>query len=277
MAAHEARLSLGPFGITIDPDDFASATEVERLGFTTLWIAGGRLDRLGRLADLILATERAVVGSAIIPPDVYDAASVTALFESVEAVAPGRLLVGIGSPHSERPLTALRRYVDQLDAAVDPIPPHRRVLAAFGPRALDVARERFAGAMPALLTPDQVAAARDRLGPDRILSVGLYAVLDHDAGAARATARGPLTFLSGLGAYAKSLRRQGFTDHDITTLSDGLVDALVAWGGPDEIAERARKLRAAGADHVHLTVLGEGDQPTALAAARALAPALGLG
>jgi probable F420-dependent oxidoreductase len=270
-------MQLGRFGLTIDPEGFDSAAELERLGFTTLWIAGGRLDRLGRLADLILATERAVVGSAIIPPDVYDAASVTALFESVEAVAPGRLLVGLGSPHSERPLTALRRYVDQLDAAVDPIPPHRRILAAFGPRALDAARERFAGAMPALLVPNQVAAARDRLGPDRILSVGLYAVLDCDAGAARATARRPLTFLRGLAAYAKSLRRQGFTDDDIAALSDGLVDALVAWGGPDEIAERARKLRAAGADHVHLTVLGEGDQPTALAAARALAPALGLG
>jgi probable F420-dependent oxidoreductase len=276
MTTNDSRLNLGPFGITIDPDEFASAPEVERLGFTTLWIVGGRLDRLGRLADLILATERAVVGSAIIPPDVYDAASVTALFESVEAVAPGRLLVGLGSPHSERPLTALRRYVDQLDAADDPIPAHRRILAAFGPHALDVARDRFAGAMPALLVPASVASARERLGPDRILSMGLYAVLDRDADAARATARQPLTFLSGLPAYVKSLRRQGFTDDDITTLSDGLVDALVAWGDPDDIAERARQLHAAGADHVHLTVLHHANQPAGLAAARALAPALGL-
>jgi alkanesulfonate monooxygenase SsuD/methylene tetrahydromethanopterin reductase-like flavin-dependent oxidoreductase (luciferase family) len=71
-----------------------------------------------------------------------------------------------------------------------------------------------------------------------------------------------------------SLRRQGFTDRDITTLSDGLVDALVAWGSPDDVAERARPLQAAGADHVHLTVLSDADQPAGLAAARALAPAL---
>ena len=270
-------MQLGRFGLTVDPEGFDSAAEFERLGFTTLWIVGGQLDRLDRLADLILATERALVGSAIIAPDVYAAASVTALFESVEAVAPGRLLIGLGSPHSERPLMALRAYVDQLDAADDPIPAHRRILAAFGPRALDVARDRCAGAMPALLTPAYVASARERLGPDRILSVGLYAVLDRDAGAARATARQPLTFLSGLPAYVKSLRRQGFTDDDITTLSDGLVDALVAWGNPDDIAERARQLRAVGADHVHLTVLSDGDQPAGLAAARALAPALGLG
>ena len=90
---------LGRFGLTVDPEEFDSASELERLGFTTLWIRGGRIDRLDRLAELIEATERAVVGSAIIPPDVYDAASVTSLFRRVEGVAPGRLLVGIGSPH----------------------------------------------------------------------------------------------------------------------------------------------------------------------------------
>jgi probable F420-dependent oxidoreductase len=267
-------MQLGRFGLTVDSEGFGSARELEQLGFTTLWIVGGQLDRLERLADLIRATERAVVGSAIIPPDVYDAALVTALFNRVEAVAPDRLLIGLGSPHAERPLAALGDYVDQLDAADAPIPVDRRILAAFGPRALDVARDRFAGAMPALLVPAYVASARERLGPDRILSVGLYAVLDRDAASARATARQPLTFLCGLPAYVKSLRRQGFTDSDITTLSDGLVDALVAWGSPDQVAERARQLHAAGADHVPLTVLSDADQPNGLAAARALAPAL---
>jgi probable F420-dependent oxidoreductase len=269
-------MQLGRFGLTVDPEGFDSAGELERLGFTTLWIRGGRIDRLDRLTELIGATERAVVGSAIIPPGVYDAASVTALFNGVEAVAPGRLLVGLGSPHSARPGAALRDYVDQLDAADDPIPKHRRILAAFGPRALDVARNRFAGAMPALLVPDYVAVARERLGPDRILSVGLYVVLDRDGDAARATARQPLTFLSGLPAYIKSLLRQGFTDDDIATLSDGLVDALVGWGSPADVAERAQQLLTAGADHVHLSVLSNADQPAGLAAARALAPALRL-
>jgi probable F420-dependent oxidoreductase len=269
-------MRLGRFGLTVDPEGFGSAAELERLGFTTLWIVGGQLDRLERLDDLIHATERAVVGSAIIPPEVYDAASVTALFHRAEAVAPGRLLVGIGSPHSARPLADLGDYVDRLDAADEPIPVDRRILAAFGARALDVARDRFAGAMPALLRPAHVAVARERVGPDRILSVGLYAVLDGDAASARATARQPLTFLCGLPAYVKSLHRQGFTDGDITTLSDDLVDALVAWGSPDDIAQRAQQLLTAGADHVHLTVLSDSNQPAGLAAARALAPALGL-
>jgi probable F420-dependent oxidoreductase len=270
-----AAMQLGRFGLTVDPEGFDSASELERLGFTTLWVRGGRIDRLDRLVDLIRATERAVVGSAIIPPDVYDAASVTALFHKVEGVAPGRLLVGIGSPHSQRPLAALGAYLDQLDAADDPIPAHRRILAAFGPRALDVARDRFAGAMPALMVPNYVALTRDQLGPDPILSVGLYVVLDRDAAAARATARQPLTFLCGLPAYVKSLRRQGFAHDDIASLSDDLVDALVAWGSAADVAERAQQLIAAGADHVHLSVLSNADQPAGLAAARALAPVLG--
>jgi probable F420-dependent oxidoreductase len=267
-------MNLGPFGITVDPTTGQDAAEVERLGFTTLWIVGGQLDRLDRLSDLIQATERAVVGSAIIPPDVYDAGSVSAFYHRVEEVAPGRLLVGVGSPHSARPLTTLGDYVDRL--AADDVPADRRVLAAMGPRALDVARDRFAGAMPGLVTPEYVAVARDRLGADRILSVGLYVVLDRDADGARATARHPLGFLTDLPAYAKSLRRQGFTDGDIAGLSNGLVDALVAWGGPEDVAERARQFHAAGADHVHLTVLNDGDQPAGLAAARLLAPALGI-
>jgi probable F420-dependent oxidoreductase len=270
-------MNMGAFGLTVDRDIVDDAADIERLGFTTLWIVGGQLDRLDRLADLVHATERAVVGSAVIPPEVYDAAAVTAFFRGVEADAPDRFLVGLGSPHSERPLTALGDYVDQLDAADDPIPPGRRILAAFGPRALDVARDRFAGAMPALLTPDYVTAARERLGPDRMLSVGLYVVLDGDGGAARATAREPLTFLVGLPAYVKSLRRQGFSDDDIAGLDDRMVDALVAWGGPDDVAQRAQELRAAGADHVHLTVLHDARQPSGLDAARLLAPALGIG
>jgi probable F420-dependent oxidoreductase len=151
------------------------------------------------------------------------------------------------------------------------------VLAALGPRALDVARDRFAGAMPALLTPEYVASARDLLGADRTLSVGLYVVVDDDHAAARATARQPLAFLCTLPAYVKSLRRQGFSEEDVSGLSDRLVDGLIAWGDPDAIAQRTQQLHEAGADHVHLTVLHDGNQPAGLTAARLLAPALGIG
>lgn len=107
-------MPLGPFGFTIDPDPrrehLVTAGEIDRLGFSTLWISGGRLDALDRLSELIDATERVPVGSAIITPQVYDAEEVTAFYHRVEAAAPGRLLVGLGSPHTARPLADLSDY-----------------------------------------------------------------------------------------------------------------------------------------------------------------------
>jgi probable F420-dependent oxidoreductase len=138
-----------------------------------------------------------------------------------------------------------------------------------------MARDRFAGAMPMLFTPAHTVAARRVIGVDRTLSVGLYAVLDRDAAPARATTRPPLSFLTTLPSYQKSLGRQCFSTLDIETVSDHLVDTLVAWGGPREIIEHAGRLHAAGADHVQLTVLGESGQPTGLAAAALLAAEFG--
>ena len=129
--------------------------------------------------------------------------------------------------------------------------------------------------MPMLFTPAQTAAARQTLGADRTLSVGLYVVLDEDAAQARSTARRPLSFLTTMAGYRRSLIRQGFSSFDIDSLSDHLVDALVAWGNPRRIVDHAERLHAAGADHVHMTVLGSSRQPTGVAAARMLAAQFG--
>jgi alkanesulfonate monooxygenase SsuD/methylene tetrahydromethanopterin reductase-like flavin-dependent oxidoreductase (luciferase family) len=119
-------MDLGPFGFAIDrvPDDahLTAATEIEKLGFTTLWMAGGQLDTLERLADLAQVTERAVVAPSIIPPDVYAAAAVLDLYTRLEATHPGRLLVGLGAPQRPRALDALGTYLDVLDTAEHPIP-----------------------------------------------------------------------------------------------------------------------------------------------------------
>ena len=104
-------MDFGPFGFAVErePDDahLIAAADIEKLGFTTLWMAGGQLDRLERLDDLIRMTERVVVASSIISPDVYDAQAVLALYQRVEAASPGRLLVGLGAPQRPAPLPHL--------------------------------------------------------------------------------------------------------------------------------------------------------------------------
>ncbi|PRC44833.1 hypothetical protein C6A85_98230 [Mycobacterium sp. ITM-2017-0098] len=129
--------------------------------------------------------------------------------------------------------------------------------------------------MPMLFTPEYTTVARRSIGDDRTLSVGLYAVLDEDPVRARTTARQPLTFLTSMASYQRSLGRQQFSAVDVAGISDHLVDTLVAWGTPADVIGHAERLRAAGADHVHLTVLGENAQPTGLSAARRLAAEFG--
>ena len=76
-------MNLGTFGFTVnnEPDGshLSTARELEQLGFDTLWIVGGQLDRLDRLTDLLDSTERATVASAIISPEVFDSETVASL------------------------------------------------------------------------------------------------------------------------------------------------------------------------------------------------------
>ncbi|MGK2887546.1 MAG: LLM class F420-dependent oxidoreductase, partial [Rhodococcus sp. (in: high G+C Gram-positive bacteria)] len=131
----------------------------------------------------------------------------------------------------------------------------RTLLAALGPKKLEMARRRAAGAIALLVTPDYTSQARAILG-DAVLVISQFVVLDTDPDSARRTAREPLSFLTGVAGYRQNFRRMGFTDDEIDHLSDRLVDAVVAWGTAQDIAERVHQHLDAGADHVDLSPLG---------------------
>lgn len=136
-------------------------------------------------------------------------------------------------------------------------------MAALGPRMLELARDRSAGALPVLVTPQYAKRAKSIVGADTTLAVEQLVVLDDDPARAREIARSALGFLSQMPAYQASFRRMGFDADDIATLSDTLIDAVVAWGGTDAIAARAGDLRQAGADHVAVSIVSASRQPTA--------------
>jgi probable F420-dependent oxidoreductase len=172
----------------------------------------------------------------------------------------------------ERPLATTRAYLDAMDEAG--IPVDARCVAALGPKMLRLARDRSAGAHPYLVTPDHTATARDVLGHDALLAVEQGVVLDSDADAARATARQALSIYATLPNYVNNWKRLGFTDEDAESLSDRLVDALVAWGDVDAVAERVQAHRDAGADHVCVQLIAAPGAPVDRAAWRRLAPAV---
>ncbi len=135
-------------------------------------------------------------------------------------------------------------------------------MAALGPRMMGLARDRAAGAFPVLVTPDYVRQAKSAL-PDTTLAVEQLVVLDTDPATARATARGPLGFLGQVPAYQSSFRRMGFADDDIADprrrrSSTGWWRGATRRRSP--IASAA--LRAAGADHVAISVVSSAPQPS---------------
>jgi probable F420-dependent oxidoreductase len=199
---------LGPVGMTVqisaDGTHLDEAAVLEELGYSAIWLRGGQIDNLSRIAEVVRATTAVPVVPGIIPVDVYAPGEVTRLYADLQARAPGRFIAGLGGPQVPRPLRPLNDYLDQLDQGAPPVPPSRRILAALGPRKLELARQRAAGAVLLLVTPDYTRTARRILGTQATLVVSQMVVPQTDAVRAREAARGPLRFLEGHGGGGES-------------------------------------------------------------------------
>ena len=225
------------------------ARQIEELGFVALWRSGV----LPMIDVAVRATRHLPIATGIVSVSKVPAPEVIALYEALERDHPGRFTVGIGGAHDAHPLRTLDAYLDALDAAG--IPVERRVLAALGPKMLGLARDRTAGAYPNLVTPEYVAAARERLGPDRFLTVLVMTAAIPDREVARTAALERLPLFTASGPYRDNLLRLGYSEADIDGLSDRLFDRLVAWGDGAAIAAHLAEFRAAGADQVVLRLL----------------------
>ena len=241
------------------------AAEVEELGYHRLWFSGGFDDGiLPAFGELLGATRTLGVASGIVSIWAATPGQSAEAFARFEAEHPGRFLLGLGNSHApavegqgqryEKPYT---RTVEYLDALGDRVPADRLVLAALGPRMLDLARDRTAGAHPYFVTVEHTVAARAALGTGSWLAPEAAVVLDEDPVTARATAREHLAVYLALPNYTNNLRRFGWGDEDLLHGgSDRLVDALVAWGSLDDVVAGVRRHVDAGADEVALQVLG---------------------
>lgn len=239
------------------------AAEVERAGYGTLWLDASPPADLAFAEALLDATTRLVIGTSVVNAWTADAETVAASYHRIVAKHPGRFLLGVGIGHREvhaeyaSPYATLVSYLDSLAHAG--VPADRIVVAALGPRMLRLARDRTAGTVPCLVTPEHTRRARSVLGAGKLVLPGHFALIEPDAARARAIARSapPGTAL-GVANYATNLRRLGFTEDDLAGAgSDRLIDALVAHGDPATVAKRLLAHRAAGADQVGIYPLGD--------------------
>jgi probable F420-dependent oxidoreductase len=254
------------------PEARAIAADIEAQGWGAVWVpeAVGR-EAFSHAAVLLSATERLVVATGVANiwarSPMVAAAGQRLLFDD----SGGRFLLGLGVSHQpmvegfmgqayEKPLSAMRTYLDKVDDAFtvapapDEAPP--RVLAALGPKMLALAAERAWGAHTYFVPPEHTKVARQALGEGPMLMVEQAVILSTDEAVARQVARRYMRTYLALPNYTNNLRRLGWEDADLAGEgSDALVDAIVAWGELDTVVERVRAHQQAGADHVCLQVL----------------------
>jgi len=246
----------------------AFAAELETLGYSALWIPDIGGDVFGPLDNLLGATTTATIATGILNVWMHTPEETAAEHARLKAEHGPRLLCGIGISHRplidhvneagtyRKPIETMAAYLDGLDTADPPLVSADRVIAALGPKMLELARTRTAGTHPYLVTPELTQAARAGIGPDGLVASEQGVVLETDPSKARTIARLHLKTYLGLPNYSNNWKRQGFTDDDLADGgSDRLVDALVVWGDEATIASRLQEHRDAGADHVCIQVL----------------------
>jgi probable F420-dependent oxidoreductase len=277
-----ARLALGLVGVCL-PVSFTSTppadlqreavARLERAGYGAVWtneVIGK--DALVQLAMLLAATERTVFGTCIANIWARPAQTMHAAAAQLAQGYPGRFVLGLGVGYPEQaastgqefgnPLATMRDYLDRMGSPTwPPAPevPYPRIIAANGPKMLALAGEIAHGAFPAMLPAEFTAQARQALGPDKLLVVGLTVAPDSDLDRAKATARQTVSGRLGLPSYAATIARLGYSARDIDEVSGRLVNDVVAHGNPAAIGVKVREHVAAGADHVMLLLSTGGD------------------
>ncbi|MER6571447.1 TIGR03620 family F420-dependent LLM class oxidoreductase [Streptomyces sp. NPDC001093] len=284
-------LDLGRFGIyTFDFEHQPAARirdsvqELEDLGWRAVWIP----EALGREAFthagyLLASTRQLSVVNGIARIWSREAAWTHGAALLLADAYPGRHMLGLGFGGQPRPgirpLAAMAGYLDELDALRTPNPrpaqPVRRLLAAYGPKMLELARDRAEGAQTYHVNTAHTRQAREILGPDAFLAVEHAVLFETDPGRARALAREHLHGYLETPYNIAKFRRLGYTDDDLSGGgSDRFVDDLVFWGDPDTVVRKLHGHEEAGADHVAVQVIGVEPGGSALPRWRLLADAL---
>lgn len=260
-----------------DAADFAR--RVERWGYRALWLpeAVGR-NVLVHSAWLLAETTRLVAATGIANIYARDAVASVAAQMTLAEQSDGRFLLGLGVSHVPlveewrggrygKPIETMRAYLEAMQRFQyrAPMPKEKplTIIAALGPRMLELSAQLTDGAHPYNVTPEHTARARAVLGPGKLLCPEQKVLLESNASVARAIGRKYMSFYFGLPNYTKNWLRLGFSDRDFEGGgSDRLIDAMIAWGDESAIRARIQAHWDAGADHVCVQSVPRPDAPS---------------
>lgn len=273
-------------------DAAAFATRVEALGFSVLWLPEtiGR-DPFAHHAWLAANSENLLLATGIANIFLRHPGAMKQAARTLAEQSQDRFMLGLGVSHRPvvaglrkldyaKPLTQMRHYLEAMDdspykaAASQTAPP--RLLAALGPRMLELAAETADGAHPYFTTPEHTAHARSILGSEKLLCVEQKVVLTEDASVAFDVADRAIARYGRLPNYRNNWKRLGYSEDEIERRAPRFVESVVAWGNAEALRNRVDAHYHAGATHVCIQALStsEGDAPD-MAALEALAPAQG--
>jgi len=267
------------------------AKRVEQWGYSALWIpeAVGR-NALVASSWLLANTDRLIVATGIANIYARDPFAMAAAQLSLAEQSGGRFLLGLGVSHaplveglrghaySNKPVARMRDYLEGMRKltyiAPRPAETPKTVLAALGPKMIELGASDADGIHPYNVTPQHTAQARALLGPDKWLCVEQAVILETDPARARAVARAMLRTYLALDNYRNNWLREGFSEDELAGEgSDRFVDAIIAWGDEAVLRERIQAHWDAGADHVCIQALNpDGSQLPDETALATLAP-----
>ncbi len=243
------------------------AQRAEGWGYSAIWIpeAVGR-DPFSLIGYLVGRTDRMIYATGIANIYARDPMGMKAIWKTISEMAPNRFVLGLGVSHQHlvsgqrghdytKPLSTMRDYLEAMQGALymgkQPEVDAPIVIGALRDKMLGLSATAVQGAHPYLVTPAHTKRARDVMGPDALLCPEHMVLHETDAEKARAIARNALKMYIRLPNYQNNLKQFGFTEADFEDGgSDALVDALVSWGEPDEIAAHLQEHLDAGANQV---------------------------
>jgi probable F420-dependent oxidoreductase len=274
-------MKLGRLGIWYSADKLGSANHVsdfvktvERLGYDTLWYPESRGYESFSIAGYMLSqTTKLKIGSSIASIYARDAFTARRGMISLNELYGDRFILGLGVSHLpmvegirghtyEKPLPAMRSYLNgilkgEADAEAFPL-----CLAALGPLMLKLSRDMTQGAVPYNTTPVHTAEAAKILGPDKWLAIEQKVIIETDPGRARRLGRAELSRYMVLDNYRNNWLRMGFSEADLANGgSDAFIDGMVLWGTAEKVKAGLRAHFEAGATHVAIQpVHADGDR-----------------
>lgn len=251
------------------------ARDIEAMGYGSLFLPEiGFKDALIESAAFLDATERLVVGTGIANIHARIPETAEGAGRTLTALYPGRFVYGLGVSHGplvarlgieyDKPLATMRGYLERMAALPEIIEPGSgrptRLLAALGPKMIELSGSAADGAHPYLATPAHTAIAREILGPDKWVVPEQAVVVGGDDAEQMRRAHLHLQIYSGLPNYRNSWKRLGFDESDfVPGGSEKLARGVVGMGSVEQAAATVTAHLDAGADHVLVQVLGDGN------------------